>query len=452
MALLELVIAFKFSNDQYQTTFLPVIETILLKIQYLTAKEKNGDIEDQLSLYQRVREAIQEFPTTAVIDFYQHIWMPQHKRLELLAEHALAEANSEADHYWHILVKEEENRRSAERQKIEQIMNRQHDALQLRPRQAVEHSTPESETVSLSSDNVLTTTDQPITEKQAADHPHEPSEARYHTQTPPAQRQRQMPDPDEQTIKSLAKACALFSGNQTAQAITVLTTLHSMTINDSLLRLQVNMVYTQVLIKDFFSKIGHGMSESRVLLKQASQQQTIMAEDLRQQQSIMNDGKVVYIRLKKYQICNISQNITRPKTALSEHQTQLIQALTLCKTVITTVEKQYITTDNASIRSQLATSLQIITAQHDYLSEFLTNITDAGKAIIALLDSRKQILALIRRISDNYAPQMAKKTPANIANSPIHEIRTQTNDTVRTRCCRLHYVLQQPSTSFVSGL
>lgn len=431
VALLELVIAFKFSNDQYQTTFLPVIETILLKIQYLTAKEKNGDIEDQLNLYKRVSEAILKFPTTAVIGFYQAIWMPQHKRLELLTEHAQAEANSEVDHYWRILVEEEETRQKAERQKIEQIMNRQHDALQSRRRQAVEHSAPESETASLSSDNALTTSDQSITEKQTADHTNEQSEARHHTHTPPVQHQRQMPDPDEQAINSLATACALTNANQTDQATAILESLRGMALNDSLLMLQINMLYVQVRIKNFFSNIGHGMSESRALLKQTSQQQTIMAEDLKRQETIIDDGQIVYIRLKKYQICNISQNIDRLKTALLEHEGQLIQALALCKTVITMVEKQHTTIDSTAIRSQLATSLQIITEQHDRLSEFLTNVTNAGNAMIGLLDSRKQILALIRCISDNYAPQRAKKTPTEIANSPIHAIRTQTNDTVR---------------------
>lgn len=379
---LELIITLGLSDYEYLTKFNPLIDTILLKIQYITAKQDNSyDSEDQLILYQKVEKILGKLDSTRQINFYQSIWAPQLERLRKITSQELEFKNTEAEKYWNILIREEEENNAREQKKLEAIINSKLSTI------ASEPNNKNTENIDESDSEESTSVENQVPCSVSSDHVGDNKET--------VSRNIEL-----DSLESLEIAWRHYSNGQLSQANTLVLALLNNPPDDSLLIVQIKSLRSEILIRQFFDVVIQGMQKSRGIAKCSTDYLKKMEADLARQKELSKMDKNTRITLQKQPIRNLSDKVFELATLFSTHEQILQDAFTLQKEIINIL--QLFTIDSDQETQDLSTikfDLELIIEAQDRITCFISNIKTASENLIKLLDCRKQLLALIKEVT-----------------------------------------------------
>ncbi|USE34905.1 hypothetical protein [Endozoicomonas sp. SCSIO W0465] len=380
METLELIITLGFSDHEFHTQFNPLIDTILLKIQYLTAKQDdNSDKEDQLILYQSVEKILGKFDSTEQIKFYQSIWTPQCERLYKMTNQEMALKSAEAEKYWDILIREEQENNAREQKKFESIIN------------------GKLSTITSEQNNHYTEDDaESDSEESTSVEPHQPpcSVSSDHS--------GDLNDiaSSKTANDSLKMAWQYYGNGQLSKADTIVLGLLKNPPDDSLLIVEIKSLRAEILFKQFFDRVLQGMQRSRGISICSSNYLKKMKSDLCKQKELSKSDKNTRITLQKQQIRNLSDKVFELATSFSTHQHILQDAFTLQKEIINVLQLFAMDGDQETQDlSEIKYDLELIMSEQDRISCFVANIKTASENMIKILDCRRQLLALIREVT-----------------------------------------------------
>ncbi|MGI2027483.1 hypothetical protein [Endozoicomonas acroporae] len=379
---LELIITLDLSDHEFITQFNPLIDTILLKIQYLTAKQDDSyDQEDQLILYRNVEKILGKFDSTEQINFYQSIWSPQLERLKKMTSQELEIKNAKAEKYWNILIKEEQENNAKEQKKLESIINRKLSTIasEQKIQNTVEPDESDSEE-STSGEN-----HQPPC-SASSDHVDDHIDiASLDFEIGP--------------LDSLNMAWRHFGSGQLSQANTLVLEMLNNPPDDSLLVVQIKSLRSEILIKQFFEFVLQGMQRSRGILVCSTDYLKKMEADLAKQKELSKIDKNTKITVQKQPIRNLSDKIFELATLFSTHQQILQDAFTLQKEIIDVLQLFTFDSDQETQDlSLIKCDLELIIQAQDRITCFVSNIKTASENLITLLNCRRQLLALIKEV------------------------------------------------------
>lgn len=377
---LELIITFGFSDCEYHTQFNPVIETILLKVQYLTAKKDDSfDVEDPLILYKKVGKILQKFDSPELIGFYQSIWAPQLERLQKFANQELLNKNAEAEKYWDILIREEQENNAREQKKIETIINRKLSTIASEQSEQNNHNTEDFDG-SDSKDSASVNNYQPFGSDRGDDHRDISS--------------------SNTTYDSVEMAWRYYAKGQESQTDAILSELINSPLSDSLLIVQAKSLRAEMLTKRFFDVVKQGMPRSQAITACTTDYLAKMESNLTKQKQLAMLDKNERITIQKQQIRNVSDKIFELAKSFSTHQDILQEAFALQKEIIDTLQLFTVDSDQETQDlSPIKDDLELIIKQQARISRFVTNIKTASENLLSLLECRRQLLALIRKVA-----------------------------------------------------
>ncbi|WP_422450898.1 hypothetical protein [Endozoicomonas sp. ALB091] len=377
---LELIITLDLRDYEFITQFNPLIDTILLKIQYLTAKQDDSyDQEDQLILYQNVEKILKKFNSTEQINFYQSIWSPQLERLKKMTSQELEIKNAKAEKYWNILIKEEQENNAREQKKLESIINRK------------------LSTIASGQKNQNTVEpDESDSEESTSGENHQPpcSASSDHVDEDIASLDIEIGSQD-----SLNMAWRHFGSGQLSQANTLVLEMLNNPPDDSLLIVQIKSLRSEILIKQFFDVVLQGMQRSRGILVCSTDYLKKVEADLARQKERSKIDKNTKITVQKQPIRNLSDKVFELATLFSTHQQILQDAFTLQKEIIDVLQLFTFDSDQETQDlSLIKCDLELIIQAQDRITCFVSNIKTASENLIELLNCRRQLLALIKEV------------------------------------------------------
>ncbi|MGO0308060.1 hypothetical protein ACTL6P_15920 [Endozoicomonas acroporae] len=379
---LELIITLDLSDHEFITQFNPLIDTILLKIQYLTAKQDDSyDQEDQLILYQNVEKILGKFNSTEQINFYQSIWSPQLERLKKMTSQELEIKNAKAEKYWNILIREEQENNAREQKKLESIINRKLSTI----------------TSEQKNQNTVKP-DESDSEESTSGENHQPpcSASSDHVDD---HIDIASLDIEIGSLDSLKMAWRHFGSGQLSQANTLVLEMLNNPPDDSLLIVQIKSLRSEILIKQFFDVVLQGMQRSRGILVCSTDYLKKVEADLAKQKELSKIDKNTKITVQKQPIRNLSDKVFELATLFSTHQQILQDAFTLQKEIINVLQLFTFDSDQETQDLSLIKSdLELIIEAQDRITCFVSNIKTASENLIALLNCRRQLLALIKEV------------------------------------------------------
>ncbi|WP_257296815.1 hypothetical protein [Endozoicomonas sp. YOMI1] len=380
---LELIIKLGFRDHEFLAYFNPLIDTILLKIQYMTAKQDDSyDKEDQLILYQNVEKILGKFDSTRQINFYQSIWAPQLERLRKITHQEMEIKNAEVEKYWNILIKEEQENNAREQKKLEAIINSKLSTI-----------------TSKKNSHNIENSDESDNEESTSVENHQPpcsaSSDHFGDHKDIASRKIEF-----DTLESLDMAWRHYANGQLPHADAIVLELLNNPPDDSLLTVQIKSLRAEILIKQFFDVIPQGIQRGRGITTCSTDYLKKMESDLARQKELSKMDKNTRITLQKQEIRNLSDKVFELATSFSTHQQILKDAFTLQKEIINVL--QLFTFDSDQETQDLSLikfDLELIIEAQDRITSFVSNIKTASENLIKLLNCRKQLLALIQEVS-----------------------------------------------------
>ncbi|MBO9494874.1 hypothetical protein J7438_12385 [Thalassotalea sp. G20_0] len=419
---LELIITLDLSDHEFLTKFNPLIDKILLKIQYITAKQDdNYDQEDQLILYQNVEKILGKFDSTEQVNFYQSIWSPQLERLKKMTSQELEIKNAEAEKYWNILIKEEQENNAREQQKLESIINCKLSAI-----------------VSEQDNQNTVNPDESDSEESTSAENHQPP-GRASSDNVDAPKDTTSLDVKTGSLDSLKTAWQYFGNGQLSQANTLVLEILNNPPDDSLLIVQIKSLRSEILIKQFFNFVLQGMQRSRGILVCSTDYLKKMEADLARQTELSKLDKNTKITLHNPFIQKLSDKISELATLFSTHQQMLQDAFTLQKEIINVLQLFTLDSDQETQDlSQIKFDLELMIEAQDRITCFVSNIQTASENLIKLLNCRRQLLALIREVmarrsisGQHFGNVVSKNKPSDAqSNSGSTPEKTLTNHSI----------------------